>query len=99
MEDNADGFVITPGGIGTFEEFFEILTLKQLNRHNKPIAILNVNGYYDELLVALKKSSEQNFLREDCLSLYKVFTDVNELLAYMENYNDVQKSIKELKEG
>lgn len=99
MEDNADGFIITPGGIGTFEEFFEILTLKQLNRHNKPIAIFNVNGYYDELLVALKKSSEQNFLREDCLSLYKVFTDVNELLVYMENYNDVQKSVKELKEG
>lgn len=42
MEDNADAFIITPGGIGTFEEFFEILTLKQLCRHNKPIVIYNV---------------------------------------------------------
>lgn len=99
MEDNADGFVITPGGIGTFEEFFEILTLKQLNRHNKPIVIFNVNGYYDELLIALKKSSEQNFLREDCLDLYKVFTDVKELIDYMESYSDLQKSVKGLKEG
>ena len=49
MEDRADAFVMTAGGIGTFEEFFEILTLKQLGRHNKPIAILNTNGYYDAM--------------------------------------------------
>ena len=49
MEDNADAFMIVPGGIGTFEEFFEILTLKQLCRHNKPIAIYNLKGYYNEL--------------------------------------------------
>ena len=48
MEDNADAFIIVPGGIGTFEEFFEILTLKQLCRHTKPIAIYNVLNYYDE---------------------------------------------------
>jgi uncharacterized protein (TIGR00730 family) len=45
MEDNADAFIVVPGGIGTFEEFFEILTLKQLCRHNKPIAVYNIKGY------------------------------------------------------
>ena len=53
MEDNSDAFIVVPGGIGTFEEFFEILTLKQLCRHNKPIAIYNINGYYDELNMVL----------------------------------------------
>ena len=45
MEDEADAFIITPGGIGTFEEFFEVLTLKQLGRHDKTMAILNISGY------------------------------------------------------
>ena len=47
MEENADAFIIMPGGIGTYEEFFEILTLKQLGRHKKPIVIYNAFGYYD----------------------------------------------------
>ena len=49
MEDNADAFIVAPGGIGTFEEHFEILTSKQLCRHNKPIVLYNVKGYYNEL--------------------------------------------------
>ena len=49
MEDVSDAFVMLPGGIGTFDEFFEILTLRQLGQHAKPIAILNTNGYYDNL--------------------------------------------------
>ena len=47
LEELSDAFIITPGGFGTFDEFFEILTLKQLNRHNKPIVIFNINHYYD----------------------------------------------------
>ncbi|MBR6741472.1 MAG: TIGR00730 family Rossman fold protein [Clostridia bacterium] len=49
MEDMADAFLVAPGGMGTFEEFFEALTLKQLGRHNKPMAIFNIDGYYDKL--------------------------------------------------
>lgn len=47
---------MVPGGIGTFEEFFEILTLKQLGRHNKAIALLNVQGYFDPMLAMLQKA-------------------------------------------
>ena len=54
MEDNAEAFIIVPGGIGTFEEFFEILTLKQLCRHKKPIGIYNIRGYYNELVLSME---------------------------------------------
>ena len=75
MEDNSDAFIVVPGGIGTFEEFFEILTLKQLCRHNKPIAIYNINGYYNEVEMAIKSAMEKNFIRENCMDLYKITDD------------------------
>ena len=56
MEHRAEAFVMVPGGIGTFDEFFEIITLKQLGRHNKPVAIFNINGYYDSLVAMLENA-------------------------------------------
>ena len=70
MEELSDAFLVVPGGIGTYEEFFEILTLKQLERHNKPIVIFNVNGYYNDMINMLKKITEMNFMREKSLSLF-----------------------------
>ncbi len=99
MEDNADAFIIVPGGIGTFEEFFEILTLKQLCRHNKPIAIYNLRGYYNEILLALKAATEKNFLREDCNQLFFVSDDLEEVFAYVEAPQTPIKNVKELKDG
>ncbi len=86
MEDMADAFVIVPGGIGTFEEFFEVFTLKQLERHNKAIAILNINGYYDAMIKMLDVAVEEKFMREACHMLYKVFDKYEEMLDYIENY-------------
>lgn len=86
MEDNADGFIMTPGGIGTFEEFFEVLTLKQLGRHAKPIAILNTNGYYDTLLKMMEESTDLHFMKPASKTLYGVFTDIDEMLTYFETY-------------
>jgi uncharacterized protein (TIGR00730 family) len=89
MEDLADAFIIAPGGIGTFEEFFEVLTLKQLGRHRKPIAIFNVDGYYDALESAIDKSIEENFIKQNCTALYSFFTDFDEMANYIEN-DDMQ---------
>lgn len=97
MEEQADAFVMTPGGIGTFEEFFEILTLKQLGRHNKPIAVLNTKGYYDAMDQMLKTAVEQNFMKEACLDLYGIFEDVNVLLDYLEQYAENEKDVTQMK--
>lgn len=99
MEDNADAFIIVPGGIGTFEEFFEILTLKQLCRHNKPIAIYNINGYYDELNQVLIEAVKKNFIRENCTDLYEITDDLGKIFAYIENPENKAHTVKELKDG
>ncbi len=99
MEDNADAFIVVPGGVGTFEEFFEILTLKQLCRHDKPIALYNIDGYYNELEEMMKASIAKNFVKETCSALYKVTDDVEALLDYIENDKLNIKSVKELKDG
>ena len=99
MEDNSDAFIVVPGGIGTFEEFFEILTLKQLCRHNKPIAIYNINGYYDELNMVLMEAMKKNFIREDCSDLYEITDDLEKVFAYVENTESKIHTVKELKDG
>ncbi|MBS1798139.1 MAG: TIGR00730 family Rossman fold protein [Acidobacteria bacterium] len=63
MAEMADGFIAMPGGIGTFEEFFEILTWAQLGFHDKPCAVLNVAGYYDGLLALCDNAVREGFLR------------------------------------
>lgn len=84
MEDNADAFIVTPGGIGTFEEFFEILTLKQLCRHHKPIVIYNINGYYNDIVNLMNTSISKNFVREKCLELYSVTDNLETLFEVIE---------------
>ena len=86
MEDSSDAFVMMPGGMGTFEEFFEILTLKQLRRHKKPIAIYNVNNYYDELLKMMETGIEKGFMSEKCRKLFFVSDNPQEILDYFNNY-------------
>lgn len=83
MEELADGFVVVPGGIGTLEEFFEMFTLRQLARHNKPIAILNTNGYYDQMIRFLHHMVEQGFMGSHCLDLFAVFEEAEPLIAYI----------------
>ncbi len=83
MDQKADAFIMTPGGIGTMEEFFEIFTLKQLGRHSKPIGILNVNGYYDELIQMLVHTAEKGFMAMECMDLLCVESDPGMLLDKM----------------
>ncbi len=87
LESLSDVFVVSPGGAGTFDEFFEILALKQLGRHTKAIAIYNPGGFYDELLSFLKSVAQKNFMNEKVnTELYRVFSDPDELLDYLEAY-------------
>ena len=84
MEDKADAFVMLPGGIGTFDEFFEILTLKQIGRHAKPIGILNVSGYYDDILKMLEKAVEEKFMTNSTIKLFAVSENPETLIHELE---------------
>ena len=70
MEEEADAFIALPGGIGTYEEFFEVLTLKQLGCHQKPMALLNTLGYFDAFVALLQETAEKGFMSEAVLGLY-----------------------------
>lgn len=97
MENSADAFIVVPGGIGTFEEFFEILTLKQLERHNKPIAVYNFADYYKELNAMMEASIEKQFINEACRTLYTTFDDMDAMLDFIENDRGTNFGIDELK--
>ena len=99
MEDEADAFVIAPGGVGTFEELFEVITLKQLNRHSKAIVFLNTEGYYDELEAFMRVACERKFVTESCLKLYEIKSTPDEVLDYLEGYVPADISIKKTKLG
>ena len=82
--------------MGTFDEFFEILTLKQLGRHNKPIAILNTNGYYDHFQSFIQNSIDESFLNEECRKMFFISDDCEEILSYIENYTPQTGNLKRL---
>lgn len=86
MAELADGFIAMPGGIGTFEEFFEILTWAQLGFHEKPCGILNVAGYYNGLLALCDHAVTEGFLRPVHRQLILEDTEAASLLDKMENF-------------
>ncbi len=83
MERLSHGFIMAPGGIGTLEEFFEILTLKQLGRHKKPIAVLNIRGYFDALEELLDGAVGEGFLEKEVLSMYRMFREPEEAVRFL----------------
>ena len=86
MESRADGFVIAPGGIGTMDEFFEVLTLRHLGRLAKPIALYDIGGYFKELLAFLRKMEAYAFVPPDLWSCLGVFETPEPLLDYLETH-------------
>src|SRR5262245_26099204 len=86
MASRADGFIALPGGFGTLEEFFEVITWAQLNLHAKPCGLLNVNGYYDDLLRFLDTAVERRLLRAENREMVLVAPDANGLLDRMQTY-------------
>ena len=91
MQNRSDAFITMPGGIGTMEELFELLTWLQLGLHSKPIGLLNVNHYYDDLIVMLEKMVEKGFLSMDNLGLLIVDDQIDHLLEKMKNFKNPQK--------
>ena len=73
--------MLLPGGIVSLDEFFEVLTLKQLGKIEKPMVILNTNGYYDKMLEFLKQMAEEKFMSADCLNLFKLCSEPEEVLG------------------
>lgn len=94
MEMRADAFVGMPGGFGTLEEVLEVLTLKQLRFHDKPIVLMNTLGYYDHLVKLFEHIFEQRFAKTDNRQLYHVSPDANGVLAYIDSYQPPEMPAK-----
>ena len=88
MEELSDGFIMTPGGIGTFDEFFEMLTLLTLDRHKKPIAVLNSYGFYDLLFGFLDRCCEKNFVKKNLHDFFFVSDEPEKVLDYIEKFGE-----------
>ncbi|MDC0262139.1 TIGR00730 family Rossman fold protein [Planctomycetaceae bacterium] len=86
MEEMSDVFVAMPGGLGTFEELFEILTWSQLGLHRKNVGILNVRGYFDPLLQQIDHAIAEGFVKDDNRDLFVVSDDPKELLDLLEQH-------------
>ncbi len=97
MEQRSDAFIVTPGGPGTLDEFFEVLTLKQLRRHTKPIAVFNLHGYYNDLKKQLESAVEKLFMSPECLKLFTFTNNPEKLLQYIEMHQAEPSNIAELK--
>ncbi len=88
MASLADAFIALPGGIGTFEELFEVWTWAQLGYHDKPVALLNVDNFYDPLLSFLEHTLDQGFIQEKCRALLRVEEEITPLLEQLNRAMD-----------
>jgi uncharacterized protein (TIGR00730 family) len=89
MNELSDGTISLPGGYGTMEEFFEMLTWGQLGLHEKPVAILNTNGFYDSLLGLIQKMVDDGFLKEINRDMLLSGNNIEELLEKMSKYQPI----------
>ena len=85
MVDHADVFICLPGGLGTLDETFEIMTWKQLGLHNKPIIIANINGYWDHLIALAEGLAKEKFMRAEDLGIFDVIRDTREITDVIKN--------------
>lgn len=86
MMELADAFIALPGGYGTMDELFEVLTWSQIGIHRKPLGFLNVNGYFDSLLTWIQRAYNDHFIYEEHLQLFVSAANIDELLDKMLSY-------------
>jgi uncharacterized protein (TIGR00730 family) len=89
MAELADGFIALPGGFGTLEEWFEMLTWAQIGHHHKPVALLNVSGYFDPLLEMIERGYEEHFIRPEFHNLIIEDSDPEKLLDRMKSFKPI----------
>ncbi len=90
MSELSDGFIAMPGGIGTFEEFFEIWTWAQLGIHSKPICLFNVDNYYELLIKFIQNVQSQDFIKEETSRMIFVESDAEAMIDKMNDFAPVQ---------
>ena len=86
MHEKSDAFIALPGGFGTLEEILEVITLKQLDYHKKPIVFVNTNGFYNHLFSQFEHSFATSFAKENYRQLYQIVNTPEEAIKYIENY-------------
>ncbi len=86
METSSDAFIALPGGFGTLEEIFEVLTLKQLHYHNKPIVFININNFFGKLFDLFEHIYSEGFADVKCKKLYYISSDAEEAVSYIDSY-------------
>ncbi len=89
MAELADAFITLPGGFGSMDELFEILTWKQLQIHRKPVGLLNINGFYDPLIAMMDRMVEAGFLRDSNRDLLLISESLEELMALMQTHEPI----------
>ena len=94
MAKLSDGFIAMPGGIGTLEEIFEVLTWAQLGFHRKPCGLLNIQGYYDHLSTFLDHVTEEGFVRDVHRAMLQVESAPEEMIKAFEAYQPPQVTTK-----
>jgi uncharacterized protein (TIGR00730 family) len=86
MVDRSDAFIILPGGFGTLDEMFELLTWKKLGLHNDPVILFNQDGYWDEMIALVKKTVTEGFSKPIDLSLFEVASSVEGIFAALDRH-------------
>ena len=90
LEDMADAFIAMPGGVGTMDEFFEVMVLSQLRVFDKPVALFNVNGYYDDIVRFIERATKEGFIHSEHANNIIVSDDPKAILEGIENFKPVE---------
>lgn len=94
MHDKSDAFIALPGGFGTLEEILEVITLKQLDYHHKPIVFINTNGFYSKLIEQFEFSYSEGFAKENYRKLYKIVDTPEQAIDYIAQYEHEDLGLK-----
>lgn len=94
LRDQGDAFIALPGGWGTLEEITEVITLKQLGLHDKPIVFLNIAGFYNSFFDFVREIEHQGFVSASYRDLYEVTDEVGKAMAYIRNYTPEKRKSK-----